>query len=108
MNLAKLINQVLAPLNVALIRKRTLKGLVASQEKESNLDEKGKKNEIERIAEVSRTQLLRHQISVKWDVIDLMRRDKPALITLSCPLCGYQSNTSDFKEYVCNVTIEWE
>lgn len=85
MKSAEIINHFLANFGVALVRRTTLARLSnGAATVESKIDELKK-------------ELLRHQISVKWGVVDYVERlvgesDK----TNVCPLCGYHGSTEEF------------
>ena len=48
------------------------------------------------------TELLRHQISVKWDIIDALERGRIPDAELSCPLCDYRDAADKFGKFVAS------
>lgn len=103
MNLAKFINRILAHFGVAMARKGTLERLAGDQQAAMRLDELALAlKKIEEAAELNHRQLLRHQISTKWDIIDVLEHDRILATELSCPLCGYRSEADKFGKLVAS------
>lgn len=89
MRLNKLINQLLGYFGVMLVRQATINMLSANVPVEPVPEPAFKDTEAQK-------QLLRHQISVKWDLIDLLDKQRLAKTELSCPLCEYHGKTTQF------------
>jgi len=101
MNLAKFINQIFARFDVAMVRKATLERLAGDQQAERRVDELALAlKEIKDAAELNHRQQLRHQISTKWDIIDVLEHDRILATELSCPLCDYRGEVDKFGEFV--------
>ena len=91
MKLVNLINWMLGFLGIAVIRKSTLNRVKGIEQGLEVVDTSSPKlKEIKKLIDLNRTQLIRHQISVKWDMIDVLARSNPPKSTLKCPLCNFQ------------------
>ena len=92
MTLVKFINQMLGHLGVAAIRTETLNRLLDSQQVEQSLGELAlARKEMQDATDRNYRQLLRHQISVKWDLVDLLERHRtPILPSVRLPRRGCQ------------------
>ena len=101
MKLAKLINQILGRFDVALVRKGSHERLPGDQQVSMRATELARAlEEIKKATELNHRQLLRHQISAKWDVIDALEHDRILSAELSCPLCDYRGTADKFGEFV--------
>lgn len=104
---AEFINQILGRFGVAVIRKETLGRLMGSQPLEKSLGELALTlKEMTDSADRNHKQLLRHQISVKWDLVDLLERHQPSGTALSCPLCDYRGEIAGFGRLVTGCIFE--
>lgn len=88
MNLVECINSILARFNVAVSRRSTLDRLV--QERGADLWEPR--------LEALRSELLKHQIAVKWELVDSQLRhgSTHALTDRECPLCQHVGQDTEF------------
>lgn len=112
MKFAEVINRLLANLGVALVRRSTIARL--SNDAETSVPSPATNDSLVELKEISRNnlalmeikinelrnELLRQQISTKWDVVDYMERlvgenSKAEL----CPLCGYQGLSEEFSVF---------
>ena len=76
--LAKLTNWLLGLFGITAIRQATLKRLMEQQGTEKPLDGLTATLQAMKImADQNQRQLLHHQISVKWDMVDLLERQRP-------------------------------
>lgn len=101
MILAKFVNKILARLGVALVRTRMLERLSVNQPDSMRPDELALAlKEIKEGIDLSHQQLLRHQISTKWDIIDTLEDGRNPASTLSCPLCDYHGEAGIFDTLV--------
>jgi len=103
MSLAKIINQLLRRFDLTMVRRETLERLSSHQYTDGRLDKlavalKAMKETVEQ----NYTQLLRHQISTKWDVIDAHDRSSVLDTEQSCPLCGHRGETGKFVKFVAS------
>jgi len=97
MNLAKLINQILGRFDVAIIRKETLERLVSNQPFQKCQDDLSLiLKEVKDSTGLNHRQLLRHQISTKWDIIDALEHGRVLDAELSCPLCNWRDAAGKF------------
>lgn len=99
--LAKLTNWLLGLFGITAIRQATLKRLMEQQGTEKPLDGLTATLQAMKImADQNQRQLLHHQISVKWDMVDLLERQRPPRSHMTCPLCGHHNEVSAFNEWV--------
>ena len=97
---ASTINRILSHLGFAIVRTETLHRLVAFPSKVPVSVEPIPQLDSLLLGEEQRfKELLRHQISTKWSIIDAFERRFPHVETLSCPLCGFRSEAGDFSTY---------
>ncbi len=107
MTLAKFINKILGHLGVAAIRTETLNRLLDSQQVEQSLGELAlARKEMQDATDRNYRQSLRHQISVKWDLVDLLERHRTPIMALSCPLCDYHGEVASFGRFVTGCMFE--
>ncbi len=107
MTLAKFINQILGRFGVKVIREGTLNRLLGSQQMGESLGELALTlKEMQDATERNHRQLLRHQISVKWDMADLLERHRTSATALSCPLCDYRGEIARFDRFVTGCIFE--
>lgn len=108
MILTKLINQILDHFGVVVVRKETLSRLMSSMPPEKSPDEQlaSAVREIKDSADLGYKQLLRHQISVKWDMVDLFERQRLPDLALVCPLCEYRGEVARFGRFVTGCIFE--
>ncbi len=107
MTLAKFINQILGRFGVKVIREGTLNRLLGSQQMGESLGELALTlREMQDATERNHRQLLRHQISVKWDMADLLERHRTSATALSCPLCDYRGEIARFDRFVTGCIFE--
>jgi hypothetical protein len=117
MILRQFINQILGRLGVAVIRKQTLNRLVEGWT--DNGQDAGDRaaiasalpielmlKEIKESIDHSHKQQLRHQISVKWEMVDLFERQRIPSADLSCPLCDYRGEVAEFGRFVTGCIFE--
>lgn len=103
MKLAKFINQILARFGVAMVRKGTLERLADNQPALMRPEELVLAlKEIKDATDLNHEQLLRHQISTKWDIIDALEHGRALDTELSCPLCGHRSEADKFGKFVAS------
>lgn len=111
MGLAKIINSMLMPFGLAVVRRTTIERL--SNNYDSNfpiqayasigdrLDNIDKYlNVLEVKTDVLQKDILRHQVAGKWSVIDYISRsitDKEQLS--ACPLCGFRSSVNALEQF---------
>ncbi len=101
MTLAKTINEILARFGVAMLRKSTLDRLTGNQPAATLPDELAQVfKELKDAADLNHRQLLRHQISIKWDIIDALEHGRTLDAELSCPLCDYSGASEEFGKYL--------
>ena len=104
---AEFINRILGRFGVAVIRKETLGRLTGSQRMGKSLGELALTlKEMQDAAERDHKQLLRHQISVKWDLVDRLERQRPPATAISCPLCDYHGDVAGFGRFVTACMFE--
>ena len=104
---AEFINQILSRFGVAVIRKETLGRLIGGQPLEKSLGELALTlKEMKDSTDRNHRQLLRHQISVKWDMVDLLERHRTSDTAISCPLCGYRGEVAGFGRFVTGCIFE--
>ena len=109
MKSAEVINRLLANFGVALVRRSTLSRLSndaaksmylpATDDSLVELKEISRNNliSVENKIDELRKELLRQQISMKWDVVDYMERlVGESVKTEICPLCGYHGLAEEF------------
>ncbi|MGZ5799660.1 MAG: class I SAM-dependent methyltransferase [Burkholderiaceae bacterium] len=120
MILSQFINQILGRLGVAVIRKQTLNRLIDGVEgwTDDNLDAGDRAaiaealpielmlKEIKESIDHRHKQQLRHQISVKWEMVDLFERHRIPSADLSCPLCDYRGEVAGFGRFVTGCIFE--
>lgn len=107
MTLAKFINQILGRFGIKVIREGTLNRLLGSQQMGESLGELALTlKEMQDATERNHRQLLRHQISVKWDMADLLERHRTSATALSCPLCDYRGEIARFDRFVTGCIFE--
>lgn len=99
---ARLINKVLGALGLAMIRKETLQSLVSRPPEAPRCDFEPAIKGLKEAEEERFKELLRHQISVKWDLIDTLRRHRAEPASACCPLCGFQDARGKFSVIVTN------
>lgn len=108
MKFSQAINRLLANFGLALVRRSTLVRLSNDAEKKMPLSATDSLVELKELSksnlafmenkiDAMRNDLLRQQISTKWDVIDYMEQlqGEDAKFEL-CPLCGYQGFSEEF------------
>lgn len=88
MNLVEGINVLLAKFNVAVVRRSTLDRLVHEQCTDVQNEQ----------LEALRSELLKHQTSVKWGLVDFQLRQCGASLSAerTCPLCVYTGKDAEF------------
>jgi len=108
MRLTKFINQILDHFGVVVVRKETLSRLMSAAPPEKSADEQlaSAVREITGSADLGYKQLLRHQISVKWDMVDLFERQRIPDSVLVCPLCEYRGEVAGFGRFVTGCIFE--
>jgi len=107
MMLAKTINRILKQFGVTLVRNGTLEHLIQGQQvAETPYEILLALNEIKDAVDSSQKQLLRHQISTKWGIVDLTEQSQTLANTMSCPLCHYQGESRKFGKFVANCIFE--
>lgn len=99
--IARIVNQMLSHLGIALIRKDTLNRLIAPTQSECQISElklllKSLKDE----EDSKFKELLRHQISTKWGIIDAAARHLATSASMTCPLCDYRGESAKFSTFV--------
>jgi hypothetical protein len=99
MRLNKLINHFLGYFGLVLVRQTTINTLSASVLLEPLQEQVHKDSEDQK-------QLLRHQISVKWDLIDLFDKQRLADVELTCPLCEFQGDAVLFSRFETGCIFE--
>ncbi len=105
MILAKFINRLLAPFNVAVTRRSSLdKRQDDHLSLNSTLVGCGSpitKEELSEIAAELRNELIRHQVSLKWNLIDTLGKDESILPQRlrRCPLCEHEGFEESFHLY---------
>jgi SAM-dependent methyltransferase len=89
---------------VAMVRKATLERFLAdNQPAERAADELALAlKEIKGATDLNHQQLLRHQISTKWDIIDVLEHGSTLDSELSCPLCGHHNEVEKFGKFVAS------
>ena len=99
MIVAKIINRLLYPFNVALTRRSNLDKLLNSCLAEAGLPVT--KEELSNAINELRIELTRHQISMKWNLIDALGKDKRFLAgrLRRCPLCDHEDFEDSFPIY---------
>lgn len=103
MTLAKFINQILGRFGVAMVRRATLEHWIANPQASMRPDELAQAiKEIKDATALNHQQLLRHQISTKWDIVDAFEHDRDLAAELSCPLCGCRSEIDKFGKIVAS------
>jgi hypothetical protein len=103
MSLAKFINKILGRFDVAIVKKSSLERLAGGQQAALRGDEfAATLKEIKETLELNHKQQLRHQISAKWDMVDVFERDRILETELTCPLCGHHNGLSEFAKFVTN------
>jgi len=112
-NFHALVSAMLAPLNLAIVRRSTLDRVIAElqQSRQSTQPQSiscdgvsAEKHVIQSLSEIQRLQaadlkdgVLRHQIAVKWSLIDSMERHRTKTAsTRMCPLCRHEAAPSEF------------
>jgi hypothetical protein len=117
MHLYEFVSKMLAPLNLAIVRRTTLDHVVGQlQSTQSQLgkqmppgcSEHATEASLQAISEAYQGQvqavqqnLLRHQIASKWNVVDFMQRERrksAAFGPLQCPLCHHTAPLPEFKQ----------
>ena len=98
--LARIVNQILSRLGVALIRKDTLDRLVSHPQSECQAGElKLLLKSLADEADLKFKELLRRQISTKWGIIDAAARHLATSASLTCPLCDYRGESGKFSTF---------
>jgi len=114
MGLAKIINSILMPLGLVVVRHSTVERLSKNPDSNSliqghssiseRLDNIGKNlTDLEVKIDVFQRDVLRHQVAGKWSVIDYISRsidDQEQSCT--CPLCGLISSADTLKQFNSN------
>lgn len=97
MKFATLLNRMLARFGLAMVRAATLERIHAGPREEISPGAPAlAAKEPRDAADLGHQQLLRHQISTKWDIIDALERDRVPDAELSCPLCDYRDQPGKF------------
>ena len=100
MNIAKLINGWLSHFDVVVSRRSTLERLVSEQASAGT-------SEIEHDFKADRTELLQHQISTKWNLIDYFDSQHSTSERMRrCPLCDYEGMQDEFLTYATQCIFE--
>ena len=116
MYLYELVSKMLAPLNLAVVRRSTLDRVIGQlQSTQSQLDQQMRPTRCEGLTEASllaisqahqgqvrilQQNLLRHQIGSKWSLVDFIERERQdplASEMLQCPLCQHAAAPLAFK-----------
>lgn len=116
MHLYELVSKMLAPLNLAVVRRTTLDRVIGQlQSVQIRLEQQTSAVASQHATEASlvtlsgvhqrqvqalQQTLLRHQIASKWSVVDFIERDRLGLAAsegLQCPLCQYSAAFTAFK-----------
>lgn len=63
-------------------------------------------NELKSLSHEYQREVLRHQISIKWDLIDGLERRRSPAPSLECPLCEHQGEAKTFKVYESHCIFE--
>lgn len=100
--LASTVNRILSHLGVAIIRKDTLNRLTAPQKECQHPELEQALKAFQQAEELKFKELLRHQISTKWSIIDAGERHHLKSTTLTCPLCDFQGESSRFSTFMSN------
>lgn len=104
---AATINRVLSLMGIALIRKGTLAQLVSTRQLERELSElKLTLKDLQDAEKLQFRDLLRHQISSRWSIIDAGSRRHATRMDLQCPLCDFQGDTDKFSSFITNCIFE--
>ena len=101
MNPAKFINQIVGCFGAVMVRKQTLDHLLGKQQAEKLPGELALAiKELKDAADLNHRQLLRHQISTRWGIIDALEHDRIPASGIDCPLCGYHGESGKFAGFV--------
>jgi hypothetical protein len=107
MTIAKTINHILKKFGVTLVRNKTLEHLIQGQRTTKTPDEiLLALNEIKNAVDFSQKQLLRHQISTKWGIVDLAEQRQALVKVMDCPLCHHQGELGTFGKFVTDCIFE--
>lgn len=108
MILSKRINQILGCFGIAIMRKSTLGHLTENRQLAASID--GLVNELKEIKTLTarnQEQLLRHQIGVKWHLVDRLDQCVAQQDDMqSCPLCGHRGDVATFPQFVTDCIFE--
>ncbi len=63
-------------------------------------------NELRNLNHEHQREVLRHQISIKWDLMDGLERRRSPTPSLACPLCEHQGEAKTFKVYESHCIFE--
>lgn len=97
MKFAKVLNKILSRFGLVMVRTATLERIHVGQQTAMPPGDLALAfKEAKEATDLNYRQLLRHQISIKWDIIDALERDRVPDAELSCPLCGYRGETGKF------------
>ncbi len=97
MKFAKLLNQILGRFGLAMVRTATLERIHSGQQMEIPPSDLAPELKAAGDAtDLNYRQLLRHQISTKWDIIDALEHDRVPDVELTCPLCAYRGELGKF------------
>lgn len=106
-----MVNRILSALGVVIVRKDTLNQLIGNRAIEcpnqALLPELAQA--LDKLLDAENQhfrELLRHQISTKWGIIDAAERHQPKRPTLTCPLCGFQGQHGSFPLLMTNCIFE--
>lgn len=108
MKIAQRINRLAGRFGLALIRKPTLDRLLAAAPAAATpapLLPQSPPPSLERTdpaTDLDLRQLLRHQIEMKWSIVDEIESDRPALAHLTCPLCDHAGEAPTFGALLAN------
>lgn len=98
MNLSRLVNKLLSPINVAVTRQSTLRNLHSEIHRLHSQFEN--QSLLKRSPDELHRELIRNQISQKWSLVDFMseRESDGSARIRKCPLCGHESMDVNFRK----------
>lgn len=98
MIIAKIINLLLSPFNVAVTRRSSLDKLHTDVHCLTESESRVSKEELSRVVNELRIELIHHQISMKWNIIDTLAKDQWILPRRlrRCPLCEHEAFEESF------------
>lgn len=90
MSLGQLINKLLAPLGLIVMRKDTFSKISSTSQLIHSVDVENK---------IKSDTLLKYQIYSKWSLFDLLSKKEKALPLISCPLCNTEHVPTSLQVY---------